>query len=260
VPHIGGTPAKYLHAPAFTATANGYLVTFTGSGPNGGGAYMNQYTAIFDFLLPGAINWFPFFNTSPSNLNDADFYVSPDAALGIFAIGYSATGIIAPNTWYRVAFVADLAHGTVSYYLNGNPVCTGSAAIDGRHSIYSNADAGPDLLLLNEGDTTGVYTHAVYLSDFCFVDRALSAAEILALGGPKAHGIFAPAPPLNLSIRLQPSSVLLSWSGGEGPFQVQKAFALTNNALWQNVGAPTSNTNTAITRENNDVFFRVVGQ
>jgi hypothetical protein len=260
VPHIGGQPAKFLHAPAFSATANGYLVTLTDSGPNGGGAYLNQYTMIFDVLLPGAINWFPFFNTSPSNANDADFYVSPDGALGIFAIGYSASGIITANTWYRVAFAADLIAGTVTYYLNGNPVCTGSATIDGRHSIYSNADAGPDLWLLNEGDTSGVYTHAVYLSSFCFTDRTLSAAEILALGGPKARGILVPAPPIHLSIHLQPSSVQLSWSGGEGPFQVQKAFALANNTLWQNAGGPTSNTNAVIARETNNVFFRIVGQ
>ncbi len=260
IPHIGGKPAKFLHAPAFSAAANGYLVTLTDSGPNGGGAYLNQYTMIFDVLLPGSINWFPFFNTSPGNVNDADFYVSPDGALGIFAIGYSASGIITANTWYRIAFAADLISGTVTYYLNGNPVGTGSAAIDGRHSIYSNADAGPDLLLFNEGDTSGVFTHAVYLSSFCFIDRTLSAAEILALGGPKARGILVPAPPINLSIRLQPPGVLLSWSGGEGPFQVQKAFALANNTFWQDVGAPTSSTNAVIAREDGDVFFRVVGR
>ena len=262
IPHIGGKPAKYLRAPAFTSISNGYTATFTDSPPNGGGGYINEYTLIFDMLLPPPINWFPFFNTSPVNAsgNDADFYVAPDGSLGIFAIGYSATGIIAANTWYRVAFAADLAAGTVTYYLNGTPVFSGNAAIDGRHAIYSNADAGHDLVLFNEGDTSGIYTHTVYLSSFFFTDRTMSAQEIAALGGPKARGILVPSPPVNLSVSLQPSNVLLNWSGGEGPFQVQKAFALTNNTAWQNSGSPTSNTNATVARDSSGAFFRVLGQ
>lgn len=262
IPHIGGKPAKYLRAPAFTGLGNGFNATFTDSPPNGGGAYLNQYTAIYDLLLPAPINWFPFFNTNPANPsgNDADFYVAPDGALGIAAIGYSATGLIAANTWYRIAFTADLALGTVTYYLNGTPVFTGNADIDGRHAIYSNADPGPDLRLFNEGDTSGVYTHIVYLSSFSFTDRALSASEIAALGGPKARGILVPAPPINLTLALQPATVLLSWTGGEGPFQVQKTFALTNNTVWQNLGSPTGNTNATLARDNHGGFFRVLGQ
>lgn len=262
VPHIAGKPAKYLRAPAFTGLNNGYTATFTESPPNGGGSYINQYTMIFDVLLPTPINWFPFFNTSPSNAsgNDADFYVAPDGSLGIFEIGYSPVGIIAPNTWYRVAFAADLATGTVTYYLNGAPVFTGNASLDGRYAIYSSANPGPDLVLFNEGDTSGIYTHAVYLSSFLFTDRTLSAAEVAALSGPKARGILVPAPPINLSIKLQSANILLSWSGGEGPFQVQQAFAFTNNIGWQNVGLPTTTNNTTISPDRSPTYFRVVGQ
>jgi len=259
VPHIGGYPAKYLHAPAFAATGNGYHVTFTDSSPNGGGSYLNQFTMIFDLLLPVTINWFPFFNTNPGNANDADFYVDSSGALGIAAIGYSASGIMAANTWYRVAFAADLAAGTVTYYLNGNPVFTGSAALDGRHALYSGFDAGPDLLLFNEGDTSGVYTHEVYLSSFFFTTRTMSAAEILALAGPKAHGILAPAIPIQASIEIQTTNVMLSWNGGEGPYQLQRCGTLTN-VSWQNIGTPTSATNALVPRTNAEGYFRVVGQ
>lgn len=259
VPHVGGKAAKYLHAPAFTGTGNGYQVTFTDSSPNGGGSYINQFTMIFDVLLPGTINWLPFFNTNPGNANDADFYVSSSGALGIAAIGYSASGIMAANTWYRVAFAADLAAGTVTFYRNGNPVFTGNASLDGRHALYSSFDSGPDLLLFNEGDTSAVYTHEVYLSSFFFAARTMSAAEILALGGPKANGILAPAIPIKASIGLQTTNVTLSWSGGEGPYQLQAAGSLTN-LLWQNIGPPTNGTNALIPRTNDEGFFRVVGQ
>jgi len=258
VPHISGQPARYLRAPAFASQANGYRVSFTDSAPNGGGAYLNQYTMIFDVLLPGALNWFPFFNTNPQNANDADFYVSPDGALGIGGIGYSATGLIAPNTWHRIAFAADLAAGVVSYYHNGSPIFTGAAGLDGRHSIFSGVDSGPDLLLFNEGDTSGVYTHAVLLSSFLFTPRRMSEAEILALGGPKARGILVTAPPIRASIALQGMSVQLSWTGGEFPYQVQKTGALANPS-WKDVGPPTNGTSVLLPHTGAAGYFRVVG-
>ena len=83
VPHINGQPAKSMRVPAFTAGANGYALTMPGLAPNGGGGYVNQYTMLWDVLLPGSLNWMPFFNTAPGNGNDADFYVPDAGALGI---------------------------------------------------------------------------------------------------------------------------------------------------------------------------------
>ncbi len=260
IPHIGGKPAKYLRAPAFTGISNGYAVTFPNSPPNGGGGYINQYTMIFDLLLPAPINWFPFFNTAPSNPsgNDADFYVAPDGSLGIAAIGYSAVGLIQTNTWYRITFAADLAGGTATYYLNGSPVCTGNADVDGRHSVYSNTNPGPDLLLFNEGDISGVYTHVVYLSAFFFTDRTMTSSEIQSLGGPRARGIFSGLTPIQVAIAPQGTNFLLSWTPGNDTFQVQKNTSLTG--AWQNVGPPTTATNATLPFEPGRSFFRVVGQ
>ena len=101
--------------------------------------------------------------------------------------------------------------------------------------------------------------HAVYLSDFCFVDRALSAAEILAGRSPRAHGIFLRQSRQSILMRLQPSGVLLSWSGGGTvPGSKKETFALTNNALWRNVTALYEATQTPSSPAgNSDVFFRV---
>jgi len=70
----------------------------------------------------------------------------------------------------------------VAYYLNGNAVFMGSSALDGQHSLYSNIDSGPDILLFNEGDSSGVHTHAAFLSSFAFTDRTLAPGEVHALG------------------------------------------------------------------------------
>src|SRR5262249_10192416 len=114
VPHIGGHAAAYMHVPPFTGLANGYLVSLTGSEPNGGGRYINQYTFIADVLLPGGVNWMPFFNTDTQNRNDADFYVGPGGSL-YAAAAYSDTAVISPNTWQRVALVANLATPKLIY-------------------------------------------------------------------------------------------------------------------------------------------------
>jgi endonuclease/exonuclease/phosphatase family metal-dependent hydrolase len=232
VPHINGRPATYLRVPGFTSQANGFLVTLTGSTPNGGGAYINQFTMIWDLLLPGSVGWTPLMNTNPQNANDADFYIDPLERLGIGAIGYSANGLIASNTWYRIIFAADLPAGTVKYYLNGNLVFTGAAGLDGRHSLYSDVDAGPDLFLFNEGDTSGTYTHAVLVSSFAFTDRTLSAAQAQALGGPADLGIFVTSLP-PVSIRRDVAGVRLDWNGLPG-VRLQKSSSLSP-AVWSDV-------------------------
>lgn len=232
VPHIGGYPTRYMRVPAFTSTANGYHVRFNGSGPNGGGIYINQFTLIWDILIPSPLGWTALHNTNPGNANDADFYVDSSGRLGIGDIGYSAAGTIVAGAWYRIAFVADLAAGSVTYYVNGNSVFTGTAALDGRHSLYSNIDAGADLLLFNEGNTGGNYTHALYLSSFAFVDRPLTSNEMRALGAPKDLGIFIQSlPPLRI-VRAG-TNVQLNWTGGAN-VRLQRTLAL-NPSNWQDI-------------------------
>lgn len=207
VPHIGGSPATYMSfpqwpTPAVNDPSLGYLLNFAASGPNGGGSYINRYTFVFDVLFPGSLDWAPLFNTEPGNSNDADWYAASDGSLGIGALGYSAAGVIQPNTWARIGFTADLGAGDVRYYVNGARVFarTGASLLDGRFALYSNADAGPDVLIANEGDTSGNYTHAQIYSALAFVDQTLSDADFLALGGPNANGIFVVPEPSTLAL------------------------------------------------------------
>lgn len=196
VPHIGGTAANYMTVPALPTGANGLLLAFNGSGPNGGGAYLNQYTLVMDVFSPGSAGWQALMNTDTTNGNDADWYVSNTGQLGIGALTYSAAGAFTQNAWNRIAVSADLTAGTVRYYINGSLVGTrtGAALTDGRFAVYTNAHAGADLLLFNEGDTSGTYTHSLFVNSVAFTDEALSQSAIQALGGASAVGIFVPEP------------------------------------------------------------------
>lgn len=192
VPHIAGVPARYLMVPSLTGLTNGFLLEFTNSGPNGGGLYLNQYSVIMDIYSPGGPNWQALINTNTANGNDADWYISPDNAIGIGGT-YSVAGTVQQNQWHRIGFVADLGAGLMKYYVDGNLVATrtGGSLLDGRWSMFSNFDAGPDLLLFNEGDNSGVYTHDLLINSVAFSDTVLSDTAMANLGAPKAEGIFA---------------------------------------------------------------------
>ena len=66
--------------------------------------------------------------------------------------------------------------------------------LDGRFALFSNQDAGPDLVLFNEGDNSGNYTHAALYNSIGFIDRTLNDAEMAAIGGASAAGIPVPEP------------------------------------------------------------------
>jgi hypothetical protein len=200
VPHIGGLAASYLSVPALPSGANGLLLAFEDSGPNGGGAYLNLYTLVMDIYSPGAAGWQALMNTDTTNGNDADWYISSTGQSGIGALGYSAAGAFTQDAWHRIAMSADLAAGTVNYYIDGTLVFsrTGASLTDGRFAMFSNADPGADLLLFNEGDGSGTYTHPLLVNSVAFTDEALSPDAIQSLGGPSANGIFVPEPSSSL--------------------------------------------------------------
>jgi endonuclease/exonuclease/phosphatase (EEP) superfamily protein YafD len=256
VPHIDGQPAGYLAVPAFANGTEGYQLTFRDSGPNGGGAYLNRYTFIFDVFIPGPLGWTPLFNTDPQNANDADCYVDATGRLGIGVLGYSSAGTVTADTWHRLAFVADLGAGAVTFYCDGAQVRqrTGASLLDGRFSLFSNLDDGPDVRLFNEGVAGGVYTHALLVNSIAFTDRTLSAADIAALGGPRAEGIFA----RRLHAMVAQPDLSLTWDGAAN-VRLQRAAGLTPTE-WQDVPGTLGASRHQVTVTNAEAFFRLLQQ
>jgi hypothetical protein len=207
----------------------------------------------------------PFFNTDPNNLSDADFYLYGDGEIGIGGGGYSSPGVLTPDTWNRVAFVADLAANTLTYYVNGTSVKSRAAdGLGGRWSLYSNQDVGPlplqpgSLLLFNEGDGSGTYTHEVYVSSVAFTDRVLSAAEAATLGSAKATGIFAPsfAPKPALSIQSTGANVLVSWPSNYVGYALEQSDSVAA-PQWKPVAGITNNS-VSLKPANVNTYFRLV--
>lgn len=159
-----------------------YYICRHGSGPNGGGGYVNLYTLVIDFKIPALGSWYAFHQTNESNANDGDSFISPNGAIGVGDTGYSANDAIQSETWYRLAIVTELTAGGVDYYLNGELLFDGGAAgVDNRFSLYSTNDTTPWVLLFadNDGDDADMTVSTVM-----FFDSALTPQNVKALGGP----------------------------------------------------------------------------
>lgn len=189
LPPIGGRVARVMRFPKASDSSMGYLVRH-GTGGNGGGIYVNDYTLIFDLYLPSsADSWLPFYNTTAQNANDADCWVRlSDGAVGVSGV---YDGSIPGNTWTRVALAFGHEGGSekLHKYIDGVPVGTQDlGGLDGRWSLYTKDDGTPWFFLFTDDDGEA---SSAYVSSVHYTDRTMSAAEIADLGGADADGVLA---------------------------------------------------------------------
>src|SRR5207245_1982168 len=78
---INGQPATVMHFNPSALQWGGYTM-FHRAAPNGGGAYVNQYTLIYDLYLPGGA-WRSLLQTGIGNTSDGDFFINPTGGVGI---------------------------------------------------------------------------------------------------------------------------------------------------------------------------------
>jgi hypothetical protein len=81
---------------------------------------------------------------------------------------------------------------------------------------------------------------------------SLSGTAIMTISVQEAGSLVA-------GISAQGADLLLSWSGGVGPYQVQTA-TIIDSPAWLNLGPPISGTNLVISPTNDASFYRIQGQ
>jgi len=198
LPDINGQPTTVMHFNPAAAPWGGYQM-FHGAAPNGGGAYVNQYTLIYDIYLP-IIGWRSLLQTDTGNSSDGDLFIRPEGGIGISQI---YDGTVTPNEWHRVAVTIDLTGPVLSKYIDGIKVGTqtsGLSSVDGRFSLDPSALLFAD----QDGDTADTYVSSVQFSNGRRPD-----AFIAALGGPSANKI-----PGAITATVQGGSVRIRWTGG----------------------------------------------
>jgi hypothetical protein len=154
------------------------------------------------------------------------------------------------NTWTHVAVTINGALTT--FYINGqlsgptnqirgNPIDAGAVGVSiGREQYSGSLPAGR-------------WFFNGLMDDVRIYNRALTQGEILSTMNPPAP------PPITASLAQQGTNLVLSWTGGSAPYQVQIKTNL-QDAIWQNLGAPISSTSLLITPSNTASFYRIQSQ
>ncbi len=206
IPNINGVATPVMHFFPSTAQWGGYKM-YHGAAPNGGGAYVNQYTLIFDIYYPlsSDLSWRSLWQTDTANSasNDGDLFISNADGIGISSV---YDGYVSPDTWHRIALAIDLSgpgSPVLTKFIDGVKVgnqTTGLSGVDGRFALDPYALVFAD----NDGDVAQAYVSSIQFSNGRRPD-----GFIQALGGPSALKI-----PGIIRFDRAGASVVIHWSGG----------------------------------------------
>ena len=240
VPHMKNGPTNYLNLPTFDNPMQGILLSFNSTQPNGGGEDINQYTFVFDVLVPSPLGWTPFFNATPNNTDDADFFVKNNSSVGIGRLGYSDSGTFQADTWHRVIFTADLQSSKVNYYIDGKRVheFQGFDSLQGSRFALPTPPrrTAPHVILFNDNDGE---SHEILVGALAFVDTVIDEKTAAALGAADSEGIFfktSPTPITNIEADLDAGTLTIKWDSQPGKLYTISASNTLNGNDWEELG------------------------
>jgi hypothetical protein len=204
-------------------------VTF-GSRQSGTGAYDAQFVgnmeelAIYNYALTPArilAHFSAVTNRPPVFLNNP--FSEPSVNAGQ---AYSAT--IVTNATDPNGDVITFAKLTGPAWLS----VAGNGALSGTPS---DADAGTDTFTVRASDPSGLFNNAT-----------MNISVI-------------PAKPIIAAVSLQDTNLVLTWTGGLSPFQVQMTTNLAS-PIWENVGGAIATNTLSLSLSNDAAFYRIIGQ
>lgn len=163
-----------------------YYTVTNGVDGNGGGSYTNEWTLVYDLKCPLTNGYSSLLQTNTANSNDGDLFTRNDGRIGLGAPGYSATGAVPKDTWFRL--VVRVGTGNLfQLWIDGVQVLEGSMS-DAKMGVDSLFGLESTLLLFadNDGEEENVSVSMV-----AFYDETLSVEAIEALS---AAGNSIPEP------------------------------------------------------------------
>ena len=150
--------------------------------------------------------------------------------------------VVMPGIMAGQAFSGTLALSAVD--LNGAPLTF--AKVSGPDWLNVAADGALSGTPLSADEGTNSFV--------------VSATDPGSLSGTATALInVSPAPPIIPSLFFQGSSLLLNWTGGIAPYQVQVSTNLSD-PLWKNAGGSTNGNSLTLRPGSGAMFYRIVGQ
>ncbi len=117
--------------------------------------------------------------------------------------------------------------------------------------------SGPAWLNLTSGGILSGTPLSPEVGTNAFLIRATDSGGLASTAW--LHLVVLPPPPLIVNATRQGEDLLLSWSGGIAPYQVQATTNLSQ-PVWENAGAPTTDNQMTIPLTEPAAFYRVSGQ
>ncbi len=190
---------------AIAKTTGKYLVCNHAIPANGASTtFVNKYSLLIDFRVPAVNAWRCFYQTNMTNSNDGDAFMNTTAHIGVAAVGYSSSTLIA-NDWYRLVMTVDCGN-SIKYYIDGQEWVPGAADfLNGRFSL----DLSGVLLFADDNSEDG----NMDIARVILFDRSLSSNEVFGLGG-YGHNPNVTVGGVSMNPYLQtptPTSVYVCW-------------------------------------------------
>lgn len=199
---------------------------------NGTGTRVNNYTLLIDFKINASGQWHSFYQTSPANNNDGDFFISATGNLGVTGVGYSSVTVV-PGQWYRLVVSASMGHH-FDCYLNGQIAQSGTfQAVDGRFSLEPQSGSNELLLFADDNGED----NDIDVARVAIFDHDLTSAQIDSIGG-FPHTAVAVNPYLQIPT---PTSMVINWHSVDTSSTVVKYgtsaanLNLTSNGTFENI-------------------------
>jgi hypothetical protein len=170
-----------------------YMRCLHGIAANGasGAKRVNEFTVMFDVMVPNASVYHTLINASSSDTGDPSLYLKSRGRVGI--TGGSSGDLNSPdntvedNTWYRFVFTVKCGreNGFYNFYWNGELLKENLNVMDMDDGIHT---LDPTRILLfydplaSDGGNTSIDDNDIYVAEIAIWDRALTAAEVAMLG------------------------------------------------------------------------------
>lgn len=188
--------------------------------PNGGGVFVNEWTALMDVKVPTASigHWVSLYQTSTANSNDGDLFVKDtNRTIGVGDTGYSSSAI-SGETWYRVVVSVD--NGSFyRIYVNGTLWLSGtSQSVDGRFSLDSQ--------ILFFADESGD-DYPIHCTNLAIWGQAFTAAQVGELGNVSTPIVINSNTGVNLIVNPTAENEMAGWT-----IAVGSDWQATNRTDW----------------------------
>jgi predicted alpha-1,2-mannosidase len=229
--YVDGTNVAQTTIPANAGVLVSALPVSFGSRQSGAGAaYDDQFVgymeevAIYGYALNSSqvrAHFLAATNRPPAFFNNP-FTVSSIAA------GQSYMATLATNA-------SDPNGDAITFGKVSGPAWLTVAADGGLTGVPISSNVGVNSFVVNATDPNGLF------------------------GTATMNLTVLPAPPIVMSAVLQSNSLVLNWTGGIAPYQMQMTPNLIN-PIWNNVGSPVSGNSLIVTPTNLATFYRIFGQ